>query len=63
VEDRFVQPEGQWGDGSGPESWTNLFSIPVHVRFLFLPLPSKMYLLWWKNVIMTGKRCNVLTMF
>ena len=52
-------PEGQWGMGVDPsaasvptpcwpEGWTNQSSIPVYVRFFFMPLPSKMHLLWEK---------------
>ena len=29
-----------------PEGWTNQSYTPTHVRFFFLPLQSKMYLLW-----------------
>ena len=28
-----------------PDVWTNQSSIPAHVSFFFLPLPSKLYLL------------------
>ena len=35
----------RWSSG-----WTNQFNTPTHVRFFFLSLQSKMYLLCWKTL-------------
>ena len=54
-------PEGQRGTGVDRsearvptlrwlEGWTNQSYTPTHVRFVFLPLQSKMYLLWGKTL-------------
>jgi len=40
---------GPAGAGADPEGWTNLSYNPAHVRFFFLPLISKMYLLKGKT--------------